>query len=80
MDRWKRKEMLEIFDSLEPELYEDMKRLDYRLRYIASECSMFGIPMEEINKEQRKRVYNLLDGIINENTKSIRKIGRRDLS
>jgi hypothetical protein len=76
MEEWKRKEMHDIFDSLEPELLEDMRRLDYRLKTIATECSLFGIPIEEVNKEQKKRVFKLLEHLIDDK-KNDRKIGRR---
>jgi hypothetical protein len=48
-----------IFDSLLPELKEDMDKIDFRLRTIWSEARTCGVPKKIIESELNRRFWQL---------------------
>ena len=52
-----------VFDSLEPEILSDLKRLDHRIRILANECSILGIKSKYIDEEIRNRIYRYIKEI-----------------
>lgn len=53
----------EIFDSLLPELKEDIKRLDFRLRTITAEAQTFGVSGDLLVERLRHRFWGLVEEI-----------------
>lgn len=58
--RWMEREFDRIFDSLEPEIREDMDRLDYRLRRIWDEARACGVSAEIAEKRMAERLWRLI--------------------
>jgi len=58
--RWMEREFDAIWDSLEPEIREDMDRLDYRLRRIWDEARACGVSAEIAEKRMAERLWRLI--------------------
>ena len=58
--RWMEREFDRIFDSLEPEIREDMDRLDYRLRRIWDEALACGVSAEIAERKMAERLVRLI--------------------
>lgn len=58
--RWMEREFDAIWDSLEPEIREDMDRLDYRLRRIWDEARACGVSAEIAERKMGERLWRLI--------------------
>lgn len=50
----------DIFDSLSPELAEDLERIDFRIRKIWMEARTCGVPKKVIEQRMPERVIGLM--------------------
>ena len=57
---WAEKEFDQIWDSLEPELRQDIERLDYRLQTIWREGRVFKVPEKVLERKIRERFWVLV--------------------
>jgi len=57
---WAEKEFDQIWNSLEPEIREDIERLDYRLQVIWREGRIFKVPEEVLEQKMRERFWALV--------------------
>ena len=57
---WAEKEFDQIWESLEPELRQDIERLDYRLQTIWREGRVFKIPEKVLEQKMRERFLALV--------------------
>ena len=57
---WAEKEFDEIWDSLEPEIREDIERLDYRLRVVWREGRIFKVPEDVLERKMREKFWALV--------------------
>ena len=58
--RWMANEFDRIFDSLEPEIREDLDRLDYRLRVVWNEARACGVSAEIAERKMAERLVRLI--------------------
>jgi hypothetical protein len=58
--RWMEQEFDAIWDSLEPEIREDMDRLDYRLRTVWNEAKACGVLGRIAERKMRERLIRLI--------------------
>jgi len=58
--RWMEREFDAIWDSLEPEIREDMDRLDYRLRVVWNEARACGVSAEIAERKMNERLWKLI--------------------
>jgi len=59
-EQWMANEFDRIFDSLEPEIREDMDRLDYRLRVVWNEARACGVSAEIAERKMNERLWKLI--------------------
>ena len=57
---WAEKEFDQIWNSLEPEIREDIERLDYRLQVVWREGRIFKVPEEVLEQKMRERFWALV--------------------
>jgi hypothetical protein len=57
---WAEKEFDAIWDSLEPEIREDIERLDYRLQVIWREGRIFKVPEDVLERKMREKFWTLV--------------------
>lgn len=57
---WAEKEFDQIWESLEPELRQDIERLDYRLQTIWREGRVFKVPEKVLERKIRERFWTLV--------------------
>ena len=54
------REFDDIWNSLEPEIREDIERLDYRLQVVWREGRIFKVPEEVLEQKMRERFWALV--------------------
>lgn len=52
-----------VWNSLLPELTEDIARLDHRLRKISTEASLFGVKPQMIHDKLNERFWQLVSEV-----------------
>lgn len=57
---WAEKEFDQIWESLEPEIREDIERLDYRLQVVWREGRIFKVPEKILERKIRERFWTLV--------------------
>lgn len=57
---WAEKEFDQIWDSLEPEIREDIERLDYRLQVVWREGRIFKVPEDVLERKMREKFWTLV--------------------
>jgi hypothetical protein len=57
---WAEKEFDQIWDSLEPEIREDIERLDYRLQVVWREGRIFKVPEDVLKRKMREKFWALV--------------------
>jgi len=58
--RWMEREFDAIWDSLEPEIRDDLDRLDYRLRTVWNEAMACGVHGRIAEKRMAERLIRLI--------------------
>jgi len=57
---WAEKEFDQIWESLEPEIREDIERLDYRLQVVWREGRIFKVPEDVLKRKMREKFWALV--------------------
>lgn len=57
---WAEKEFDQIWESLEPEIREDIERLDYRLQVVWREGRIFKVPEDVLESKMREKFWTLV--------------------